>query len=203
MAVKIHEEINYQKFLISDRRKNLLNPMIYMEFLKNRNSENILDFGCGLGYVTLYYALKFRTKTEKKIYACDYQEDLLDSLWQSATKQSLTNITPFFMPDRSHLVFAGWIPKMDDVIFSLSLSGMDDPSLALKTLRPVLNENGLIHIIEWDKDKTSTTLDDWLRPSERQSENRLRFILQQADYHIVETHHPEGPVFAVTASPQN
>ena len=52
-----HESLEYQNFLVSENRSSLISPQLYRRLISGKAKElNVLDFGCGLGYVSTILA---------------------------------------------------------------------------------------------------------------------------------------------------
>lgn len=201
MILKPHENPKYQEFLTSDLRVPLVPESVYLNLLKIKNfrSSNILDFGCGAGYVSLLLGGALQSSSRSHIYACDYQEDLIDRFWKEIVRKDIKNVTPFFHPDRSHISFPGWLPGIDHLIFSFSLSAVEDAYTVLDRSKSVLREEALIHIIDWEQSSVSPFLKDLYGP-----ENRLTFmILQQwlelTGYDVIETNTDYENIFYIRA----
>ena len=84
MAFLHFEEAEYQDFLVAEARLSLVPAEIYERLIPYDPNAyySVLDFGCGLGYASMLLAQKFKEHEKFKIYACDYQEELLDRLWK-------------------------------------------------------------------------------------------------------------------------
>ncbi|MES0489048.1 MAG: class I SAM-dependent methyltransferase [Leptospirales bacterium] len=198
-----HENQQYQDFLISESRRGLIPPDLYDALIPNFQEDMVLlDFGCGLGYTSGFYSEKFRNEKNLNIFACDYQVEILDSLWRRIVENKLKHITPFFMPKRSRLHFPKWILPADHVFFSLSLSTTENPVDVLTTIKPTLKEGGLVHIIGWDKEKTHPLLTDIVPEKERLSLGQVESYLGIARYNIIKQYKTSGPFFALTVVPQ-
>jgi len=198
-----HESQEYQDFLISEARRGLIPPDLYNALLPNfQDNMVLLDFGCGLGYTSGFYAEKFKDEKEFHIFACDYQVEVLDSFWRRIVENKLKNITPFFMPNRSRLHFPKWIMPADHIFLSLSLSVTENPVDILTTIKPVLKEGGLVHIIGWDKEKTHPLLENLFPESDRLSIGQVEQYLNIARYNIIRHYKTSGPFFALTVTPR-
>ena len=191
-----HESLEYQNFLVSENRSSLISPQLYRRLISGKAKElNVLDFGCGLGYVSTILATHLAEPYH--IYGCDYQEDLLDEFWKRIVRRELKSITPFFMPMRSRLLFPRWLPKMDHVIFSLSLSAVEDIFEVLKTIKSILKPEGRIHIIEW-VDGAEEYLNKYFPKDQRLSPDKVRETLERTEFEIYENYSGLSNVYAIS-----
>jgi len=194
-----HESEEYQDYLISETRKTVIPVELYDAFIPAyKENLNILDFGCGLGYLSFYYAEKYRENNTHAIYACDYQVEILDRIWKRITDNGIKKVTPFFVQQRSKINFPGWIPTMDYVFCSLSLSATDNPVDLLISLKSLSTANTVLHIVEWDKEKQNNILDTLYPAKYRLSLNQLQQYIHRADYDIIKTYKTTGPYNALT-----
>ncbi|MCS6984848.1 MAG: class I SAM-dependent methyltransferase [Leptospiraceae bacterium] len=177
MVEKPHEVLRYQEFLVSEIRESLVPKETYLKFLSDEKElpVNYLDFGCGLGYVALLLGEASRDRKNIHIYACDYQEDLLDLLWKKIVQRKLTNITPFYLPDRSLIFFPKWLPLIDHIIFSFSLSCVDDGYKVFQSIKKGLREEAYVHIVDWENHSENQLLKELFPPEYRLT----ALILQQ------------------------
>ena len=100
MRLRYQDVSDYQDFLSSEKRDNIISNEIYETFFNDKFVKgNVLIYGTGLGYDIIYLAKKFKNNENIKIYGCDYQDELLDSCWYKIVSNKLFNATVFFMPD--------------------------------------------------------------------------------------------------------
>ena len=204
MSQKSHENEEYQNFLISDSRENLIPSAIYDQIIPEiKPDTNLLDFGCGLGFVLFYYAQKFQHVENTHFYGCDYQEDLLDLCWKKITQKELKNTTPFFTPDKSRLHFPEWLPKMNHIVLSFSLSCAEEKNQVLLSLSQILAEDGLIHILEWEKDYENILLDNFYSNKNRFSFEECQTILEENNFTVIKKKIPKESCYCLTVSPPN
>jgi len=200
MLQRPHETEEYQDYLISEQRKGVISPELYNILIPDfKDGLIIIDFGCGLGYTSIFYADKFSEKEDFHIYACDYQVEVLDLFWKRIADGKYRNITPFFMPDQSRLHLPNWIPKADHLFFSLSLSASENPVDILKTIQPLITEKTLIHILDWDPSKSHPHIDEMIPPRKRLGVETLKPYLDLTGYQIIREYKTAGPYFALTA----
>jgi len=197
MAFRAHETEEYQDFLISEQRKGVVSPELYNNMISEiRPSMNILDFGCGLGYVSVYYSEKFKEVEDLHIYACDYQVDVLDLLWKRIAENKFKKITPFFMSDQSRLHFPNWVPVADHIFLSFSLSTTDNPVDVLTTLKSKVSETTIVHLVDWDKKKNHERIDAIYSERYRLTQEQTKDYLERTGYEILKEYKISGPYFA-------
>ena len=200
MAFRVHESQEYQDFLISEPRKGIISPELYNNMIPAfQPGMIILDFGCGLGYVSVFFSEKFREHTDFHIYACDYQVDVLDLLWKRITDNGFKEITPFFMSDQSRLHFPKWVPVADFIFFSFSLSATDNPVDILKTIQVKMKPSTILHLIDWDKSKIHPKIDELIPARNRLSIEQVKDYLQRSGFEIIKDYKISGPYFAFTS----
>ena len=191
MDSKWHEHHDYQEFLVSKDRESLLPSKFYEEFLNLSPSFHnkiepfrILDYGCGLGYTSIFIARKLLKISSVKIYACDYQEKLLDQLWYRIVQNKLTNITPFYMDRHAMLNFPTWLPQMDHIICSFCFSAANNTPDILKLLKKIMKPNAFLHIVDWDALKKNHVLDVYVKKDYKIKIDTFTDLLQKAGYKI-------------------
>jgi ubiquinone/menaquinone biosynthesis C-methylase UbiE len=197
MLARAFESEEYQDFLISEQRKGIVAQELYNNMIGDFKPDiNILDFGCGLGYVSVFYSEKFKEHDNFRIYSCDHQVEVLDLLWKRIADNKFKNITPFFMPDQSRLHFPSWIPECNYIFFSFSLSATESPVDILKTIAVKCAPKSYIHIIDWDKSKSHEKIDDIYPVKNRLHPDNVRNYLDQTGYEIIKDYKTGGPYFA-------
>ncbi len=201
MIAKAHESLAYQEFLISELRENVIPPQVYLDILPERIDYPIrlLDFGCGMGYVSLLLGDALRNHEGSHIFACDYQEDLLDIFWKKIVQRKLNNITPFFLPDRSLIFFPRWIPPIDHLIFSFSLSAVDDGFKIFQTIKSALREDAMVHIIDWEHDAKNEIVNRLFPPEDRLTAMILQQWLELTGYKVEQVDSGKKDYFYIRA----
>ena len=200
MRLRYQDVHNYQKFLSSEKRDNIISNNIYDTFFnENFTKGNVLIFGTGLGYDIIYLAKKYKKNKNIKIYGCDYQDDLLDSCWYKIVSNKLSNVTVFFMPDYSRLNFPKWLPKFDRVLFPFTLSGTINPYEVIDSLKKKLNEDHKIHFMEWDPNIEEDIVDYLVPNKQRLGKEKVFEILEKNNYKIEVELKTKSVVIALTA----
>lgn len=194
MIIKAHESVDYQDFLTSDYRELSVPADAYLKILRDQLDEplQILDFGCGLGYVSLLLGEQLKKNSQAHIYACDYQEDLIDLLWKRLVHHNLKNVTPFHIPDRSLVNFPKWIPGINHFFFSFSLSAVEDAFKVFNTIKSILSETAVLHIFDWEHDANNEYLNKVFPKEDRLTAMILQQWLELTGYKVTRTESSKG-----------
>ena len=173
-----YEREEYQDFLLSEERELFIPKEIYWQWIPP-NTQRILDLGCGKGYVSLLLARYFQEKEEKKeIYACDQKEEFLDHLYQVKAHEGYSSFYVFLMPPYSKLLFPSWLPSIDYIILSFTLSTVEDPFLFLHSLYEApFFKKSIFLLLDWEKTSLDPLIDSLYPVKYRLSkEKALSFI---------------------------
>lgn len=170
----------YQKYLISDQREKLINPQIYSAPLTRDGRENInvLDFGCGHGYVSMYVATM--PLPGIRVYACDTDEECLDVIWGRIAHRGQHNITAFHLPNYSQIYLPGWLPKIDYVFCSFSISALEHPDIGLPQIVKQVATGTNFLFVEWDPEKSHPQIDVFVPPARRLRTEDFRQLLKMS-----------------------
>jgi len=101
---------------------------------------SIIDVGCGFGETSLLLA-----QHGHQVYSIEPSSNRLTSLKRSANKMQLP-IQTYLCSGES--ISQASLPKMDGCLFNSSLHHCDDPLKALKGVKKILKDNGVIVINE-------------------------------------------------------
>ncbi len=189
MIVRAHEKPAFHEFLFSKRREQIIDPVVYKSILDyylqaEPDQINILDFGCGNGYVSLLLADHAKNLESLHIYSLDYQEELLDTLWKRIVQKGLKNITPFHLNEQNRIFYPNWLPPMDLVFFSFSLSAASGPDDILKTTLPIIRPGGKVFIMDWGVSVNDEVLDELFSRENRLTPMILEQILERSGYYL-------------------
>lgn len=112
---------------------------------KNNNDEFqlILDVGCGSGIMTSAFAKRYPSS---KVIGMEYSEEAVGRAKSYVQKQEITNVD-IFTADVTSLP-DDWNDNFDVVIMFDVLHDLEDPTSAIKELKKVLKNNGILVIIE-------------------------------------------------------
>lgn len=183
---KPHELKEFQEFMLSSERVRLVNDQVYQNFSAYiKPQENILDFGCGQGYVSLLCATTLAEKNiDAHVYACDYQELLLDLFWKHIVQKKLTKVTPFFVPNHNRIIFPTWLPSVSHVIFSFSLSAVKDIPSVFHSLQSIVTDTAKIHVIDWNPECKDSSLEEFVPTAYRVDKQKILQALTEHGYEI-------------------
>ena len=202
MAEQWYEHELYRQFLSSQERASYLPSSVYGKLVKSIPTNEgtcILDFGTGLGYVALSLAKLYKNKSHLHIFACDHQEQLLDHCWYTLTKKKITNVTPFFIPNRASISFPPWLPKMKQIICSLVLSSSENPEKIIQTIHKIAEPNAVLHIVEWNKKKLPKELENIIPQKNLIDPEQLEVYLTKSNYAIMKSYFTDNYFFAISA----
>lgn len=183
---KYHEEESFQNFMSSSERGYFLNDEVYDFFFSYfKDQDTILDFGCGQGYVSLLYGKKVEEENMNiHIYACDYQEPLLDFFWKNIVSQKVKNVTPFFLANQDKAIFPNWVPKPNHIVFSFSLSTVTNIKKIFVDLKEFAHEHCKFHIVEWNPKFEDPVLEKFFPKNKRIAFDSMLQTLQELGYQI-------------------
>lgn len=147
--IEYYEDIRYQEFLLSSRRKLVCPPEYIMSQIDLSHSNNLVDFGMGLGFFTNF--LRKRMPIGSHLWGIDYQQEILDLVLKRKVMENIENFTPLHMEKSEHPLLPEWIPVPDTIFASMCLSTFPDPGLAMDGLVRSMKKGGKLIIIDWVK----------------------------------------------------
>ena len=128
-------------------RREALPPLPTLERLGFRESDTMLDFGCGIGYFAFPAAVFVGPK--RKVFALDVSEAMLDELDRLVHRLGASNVVPLLSDGTD------WKVPDASVTFALCscvLHEVDDKAAFLAEARRVLAPGGRIAVVEWRTD---------------------------------------------------
>ena len=130
--------------LDNEWRRSALPPHAALEALGLRETDTVLDVGCGIGYLA-FPAADFIGPT-RKVYAMDVSEVMLDEMDRRIRVQNVPNVVAYLTDGKD------W--KLGDasvtfVLCSTVLHEVDDTTAFLSEAKRVLKPGGRIGIVEW------------------------------------------------------
>jgi ubiquinone/menaquinone biosynthesis C-methylase UbiE len=144
-----HHQHGKVSYLESAERRRELPPEKLLGMIPIKETDNVLDFGAGTGYLSLP-AAKMVNGT---VYALDIDESMLEIIRAKALQEHITNIVPV------HGGSAGLpVPEasIDVVIASLVLHEINPLAPILTQIKHVLKEGGYLACIELEPKGQST-----------------------------------------------
>lgn len=166
-------------------QKGFLDPKETVQTFDIQEAEQIADFGCGSGYLTIPIA-KIIEK-EGMVYAIDILEGPLEHVKSRAKLENLRNIQTV----RANLETLGSTKisdnSIDTVLMSNILFQSAKPADILKEAHRILKPEGRVMIIEWQQDKTPIQLGKHYKTKEE-----LRTLVEQNNFTLQKEFEP-GP----------
>ncbi|MFZ5630740.1 MAG: class I SAM-dependent methyltransferase [Spirochaetota bacterium] len=147
-----------------------------------RDSINILDFGCGHGYVAMVLATLVHPGI--RVYACDSDEECLDVLWGRIAHRQVQNLTAFHLPNYSQVSLPGWLPAPDYVVCSFSISALEHPDIGLPQLVRQVPSGTNFLLVEWDPERTHKLIDIYIPPARRITPADFRRLVEYSGLKI-------------------
>ncbi|MBV6493852.1 MAG: hypothetical protein LDLANPLL_01876 [Turneriella sp.] len=178
------EFIEYQKFLISDVREKLIPQTIYTSIVTKdlRENLNILDFGCGHGYVAMLLAdLPLKGA---HIYACDCDEECLDVLWGRIAHREIKNLTAFHILNYAQIYMPQWLPSIDHVFFSFSVSALEHADISLPQIVKQMPVGTQFHFTDWRPEATHPQLDIFVPSAQRIFVSDFKNLLEHSGLNV-------------------
>ncbi|MCB1142881.1 MAG: methyltransferase domain-containing protein [Leptospiraceae bacterium] len=147
--MEYYEDIKYQEFLLSSRRKNICNPEKVMNNFSLKGAVNVVDFGMGLGYFTPYLLNKMDKYSH--LWGIECQPELIDQVLKKKVEKNIENFSTVYLDKTDHPLLPQWIPVPDVIFASLSLSTFPNPGLAMDGLIRSMVPGGKLIVLEWSK----------------------------------------------------
>lgn len=108
---------------------------------------NAMEFGCGTGLVSFNLKDKFESIT-----LVDSSQGMIDVLNEKITAENITNLFPHFLDLTKEDKLKG---KFDFIYSSMALHHIKDIRSILQNLYNMLNKNGVISLVDLDKEDGS------------------------------------------------
>lgn len=143
-----YENIKYQEFLLSSRRKNIYPPEKILDKIDFKGVRNLVDFGMGLGFFIPFFKKKLK---DTHIWGVECQQDLIDLVLKKKVEEEIENLTCVYMEKNEHPLLPDWIPIPEMVFASLSISTFPDPGLAMDGLMRSMKKDGRLVVVDWSK----------------------------------------------------
>jgi ubiquinone/menaquinone biosynthesis C-methylase UbiE len=147
--MEYYEDIAFQEFLLTSRRKQFCNPEKIMDAISLKNAKNIVDFGMGLGYFIPF--LQQKMESEAWLWGVECQAELIDIVLKKKVESNIKNFSTVYLEKSDSPLLPNWIPLPDVIFASLSLSTFPNPGLAMDSLIRSMKPGGRLIIIDWAK----------------------------------------------------
>lgn len=117
------------------------------EIIGNKKYNSIMEYGCATGLISLNLCDKF-----KKVTLMDYEKEMIKIVKEKLDKSKISNVLPIQI-DLMNEAYKG--KKFDLIYTSLTLHHIPDTENIIKKFYNLLNENGMLCIIDLDKEDGS------------------------------------------------
>jgi ubiquinone/menaquinone biosynthesis C-methylase UbiE len=117
------------------------------EILGNKETCDIMEYGCATGLISFNLCDKFKTLT-----LMDSEEEMLDVVKEKIEYYKTTNV----IPKKIDLTKEKYLDGKFDIIYtSMTLHHILDTESIVKTFYSLLEENGILCVVELDKEDGS------------------------------------------------
>lgn len=154
--------------LLSEERFRLLDPQNVMDVFSVRSGSVLLDVGCGPG--AFLEAASTRVGPDGLVHAIDIQEPFVGMARRLASEKGLINIK-FTVSREDRIPLED--ETADTAIMITTLHELEGNSTLTEVSR-ILKSNGLLGIVEWQKEKTPVGPPVSERISEQETEDLLK-----------------------------
>jgi ubiquinone/menaquinone biosynthesis C-methylase UbiE len=124
--------------------KNILH-----QFGLNRDTKDVVDFGCGYGTFTITASQMI----SGKIYALDIDADMVKTLERKARELKLKNVEPILRDFLSE--GSGLADSSVDFVMLFNILHLDNPTILLSEAYRILSVGGKVGIIHWNYDSST------------------------------------------------
>lgn len=157
--------------LDNPERLKLLPPSEILAPLAISGQDNVADIGCGPGFFTIPAA----KLTSGTVYAVDIEPQMLDALKEKAASADAANIR-LVVSDAQHIELPD--NAADKVFCALVLHEVGDLRQTLTELKRIIQPNGKLLILEWEK----KTTESGPPVEERLDKSELQKLLQEVGF---------------------
>jgi len=135
--------------LMSEDRKNLLQPDNLLEHLNVQKYDVIADLGAGTGFFTIPAA----KRTQEKVYAVDIEPKMLGLLKENANKENIENIH-YVESDLDQIKLAD--KSVNKVIISHVMHEVPSVDRTINEIKRILQQEGQMLVVEWEAIETES-----------------------------------------------
>jgi len=135
--------------LISEERKDTLQPEKMIEYLNVNPDDTVADLGAGPGLFTIPLA----KLTEREVYAVDIEPEMLERLNQNAKKENIENITSV-VSDLENIQLAD--ASVTRILNSFVIHEVESIDRTIEEIKRILKPGGLLLLMDWEAVETES-----------------------------------------------
>jgi len=124
-------------------------PEIVVSHFHLRPGDNVADFGAGRG--TFSFILAKVVGPTGKVYACEIQKNLVETLAETARKNNTDNLESIWCDIEADKGTKLESDSLDAAILVNTLFQMEEKEVALNEIKRVLRQGGNLFIIDWSE----------------------------------------------------
>jgi len=177
--IDYYEDMHYQEFLLSSRRKLICSPEKVMKEINLRGARNVVDFGMGLGFFIPY--LQQKMDRESWLWGVECQQDLIDLVLKKKVDQGISNFSTVFLEKSDTPLLPQWIPFPEVIFACLSISTFANPGLAMDSLIRSMKPTGRLYVLDWAK----TDYSEGPAIKEKVSLDKMKYLAELYSLNIV------------------
>lgn len=184
-----HQPHGKLSYLENPARKNELSPEKLWSLIPMKETDDVLDFGAGTGYLTIPAA----KAVSGDVYALDMDTEMLDIIKTKALQTETQNIIPV-LTDGSEIPLPD--ESVDLVIASLVLHEIKSLDQTLTQIKNVLKDGGHLICIELEPKSEST------HKAPRISLAGMEQEMKDAGFRVIEKVFPSESLYVLIAQKQ-
>ena len=150
----------------------------------DRNTTDIMDFGCGTGHLSFILSHYARSIT-----AIDGSEQMICQLNQKIEDNKILNIEAIKL-DIDHEIHTIKNKKFDLITSSLALHHLQSPEKTIKELKKLLKDDGVICLVDLDKEDGSFHDNDPFIPHFGFDRDEMKKTLERLGFFSITLHTP-------------
>ncbi|MDN7247134.1 class I SAM-dependent methyltransferase [Planococcus shenhongbingii] len=186
------QETNHKgkmSFLDSPKRREELSPEKLLSMIPIKETDTILDFGAGTGYL----AIPAAKMVKGTVYALDIDAGMLEMIRSKALQKNIDNIVPVQVGTAALPLSDA---SIDVVLASLVLHEISPLEPALKQITNVLKKGGYLVCVELESKGHST------HKAPRISSAGMEQEIMEAGLHITQKFFPAESLYVLIAQKQ-
>lgn len=166
------------------KRSEVIAEHIKDKIKLEKNETSLLDFGCGTGQLSFLLSHYVRSVT-----AVDGSKEMICMLKNKITENNILNIEALQL-DIDHEIHTLKSKKFDLITSSMVLHHLDSPASAIRELKLLLKDDGVICLVDLDKEDGSFHNNDPFITQHGFDRDEIKKLLESLGFFSVTFHTP-------------